>query len=410
MHKRIFMILMSVVLASTNTGFAVYANEVGTVDISENETNEVNNGDLVDEDEIIIAEESSDHYGQTGMLDDETENIIIDEGKCGDNLKYALKKSDDPLYECVLTISGTGEMDDYFTNTRPYNGKICAPWNDYNRWKNNIFKKDRNFSKEPVITKLVIEDGVESIGSYAFAGVNGIAVIGQVVIPDSVKKIENHAFYGAYLIDDVYLSENLEEISPHAFEACRALKQVYFPNSVKYIRDWAFYQDEALEEVRLPENLEVIDAYAFDGCKKLKEIYFPKNVYWLGAEAFYGCEALDVIKGGEGITRLGGFFTIYDNNKNDQHYYPDNMPENHPEYYTAYPVFRSNRSYTINESAKIIDDYLDDVRDVYYERDPENRPSDDKTESYDGTNYCLEGKRELSEHINNENYNKIRTD
>ncbi|MEE0873457.1 MAG: leucine-rich repeat domain-containing protein, partial [Ruminococcus sp.] len=72
---------------------------------------------------------------------------------------------------CVLTISGTGAMADYNIS-----GSNTAPWQLY-----------KNYLK-----KIVIEDGVTSIGNGAFAYCSKTE---SVEIADSVTSIGDYAFY-----------------------------------------------------------------------------------------------------------------------------------------------------------------------------------------------------------------------
>ena len=65
--------------------------------------------------------------------------IAASKGTCGENLTWAL---DD---RGTLTISGTGDMNQYSSSTR-------APW----------------YSQRTKITSVVIDEGATSVGAYAF--------------------------------------------------------------------------------------------------------------------------------------------------------------------------------------------------------------------------------------------------
>ncbi len=91
-------------------------------------------------------------------------------GTCGNNLIWTL---DD---DGTLTISGQGTMTDYY---------ISSPW----------------YSSKNNITKIVIGDGVTSIGEYAFYKCSSLT---SVTIPDSVTSIGNYAFSGCSSLTDVY--------------------------------------------------------------------------------------------------------------------------------------------------------------------------------------------------------------
>lgn len=77
-------------------------------------------------------------------------------GSCGDNLTWTLDESG------LLTVSGTGTMDNY-TFIDP------APWADSD------------------VRDVVIEEGVTSVGTYAFMGQTGIET---VTLSATVTKIE----------------------------------------------------------------------------------------------------------------------------------------------------------------------------------------------------------------------------
>ena len=80
----------------------------------------------------------------------------------------------------------------------------------------------------PKATKIVIKDGVTSIGGYAFASCSQIH---SIDIPDSVTSIGNKAFYNCTSLDDVNIPNNVKLIYANTFGSCRALRTVVFKNT-----------------------------------------------------------------------------------------------------------------------------------------------------------------------------------
>jgi hypothetical protein len=78
--------------------------------------------------------------------------------------------------DSTLTISGTGDMPDYI---------YVSPY------KANTFKIAPWFSHKNKIKKVVIEDGVTSIGNEAFFLCSSLA---SITIPNSVTSIGKGAF------------------------------------------------------------------------------------------------------------------------------------------------------------------------------------------------------------------------
>ena len=158
-----------------------------------------------------------------------------DSGQCGKNLTWTYVEA-----TRTLTISGYGEMYNYNPN--------FAPW-------------CKNYQNE--LETVIIEDGVTSIGHYAFDGCSGLT---SIEIPNSVTSIGDHAFNG-----------------------CSGLTSIEIPNSVTSIGDYAFYNCSGLTSIEIPNSVTSIGSSAFYGCSGLTSIEIPNSVTSIGNYAFRNC-------------------------------------------------------------------------------------------------------------------------
>ncbi|MBR0161136.1 MAG: leucine-rich repeat protein [Oscillospiraceae bacterium] len=179
-------------------------------------------------------------------------------GTCGDNLTWTLDTSTG-----VLTISGTGEMDDWYMGGVP-------------EWVSCGYT-DR-------ITEIVIHQGVTSIGGQAFYDCVGVT---SVTIPNSVRSIGNSAFCG-----------------------CLSLSNVIIPDGVRSIGDSAFYDCSNLTDLIIPDSVTSIGSAAFYGCSRLEEFTIPKGVTGIAQNTFWRCNSLKSIIISEGVTNID--YTAFD--------------------------------------------------------------------------------------------------
>ena len=159
--------------------------------------------------------------------------------------------------------------------------------------------------------KLILHDGITSIGSEAFYHCN----IKEVVLPETLKTIGDIAFRecdslisilipdgvsylgeGAFLdcqrMKSANLPAELTELQNEVFKNCAKLSKVQLKSKIRVIGREAFAGCVSLQSIALPDSLEIIENYAFSGCKTLKAISIPTHVTSIGIEAFSGCKAL----------------------------------------------------------------------------------------------------------------------
>lgn len=174
------------------------------------------------------------------------------DGSCGDSIEWSLDNG-------ILTITGTGEMYDYNFNNR-------SPW--------------MSFFTE--INKIVISEGVTTIGDFAF---NNCEMITEISIPTSVVSIGNSALDGCLKLKEIILPDNLTHIGESAFGSCFSLKELSIPSGVKEIKQSTFIACQNLEELYISNGTESIAANAFYDCFKLK-ITLPASISYIAPSAF----------------------------------------------------------------------------------------------------------------------------
>ncbi len=264
---------------------------------------------------------------------------VSSSGECGDNVSYSFNE-----VTGELRIYGTGDMDNYDTFTM-FEWYHCSPW-----------FYDRDFVK-----KVVVEEGVTSIGSSAFEDCGNLI---SIDMPKSIKSIGYGAFANCKSLENIVIPEGVETIGDWVFYESGNLKTVSIPKSVTSLGDECFYYCTALEEItvdsenpnyssdeygvlfdknktvllRYPsgnkrtsytvpesvvkidtaafvyaENLEnivfgnelkLINMEAFTSCNRLTELEFPGSLNELGLASFAYCENLESVTFSEGVKTI----------------------------------------------------------------------------------------------------------
>ncbi len=143
----------------------------------------------------------------------------------------------------TLTVSGTGAMDDYDYNE--YGEVVPSPWYNYS---------DK-------ITSVEIQNGITSIGNYAFYRCEELT---SITIPNSVTSI-----------------------GTDVFSDCTSLKSVTIPDGVKSIGEYAFFDCERLTSITIPVSVTSIGENAFYLCQNITDVYCyanPAKLTWNDGE------------------------------------------------------------------------------------------------------------------------------
>ena len=181
---------------------------------------------------------------------------IVDSGKCGDNLTWTLDNTG------TLTISGTGNMYDW--------GDTLRPWS----------------SKEHLVKKIIINEGVTSIGIRAFFMFNKLE---SISIPKSMKII-NEAFYDCGSLKSVYISD----IAAWCAITFNSKGFPYTTTPMSYAK-YLFLNGKLVTNLVIPDNVTNIEAYSFLHYEGLESVFIGKNVKTIGDCAFADCNNIKSI-------------------------------------------------------------------------------------------------------------------
>lgn len=133
---------------------------------------------------------------------------VIATGKCGDTATYTMYANG------CLQISGSGAV---------YDQNAASIW-----------------AKEGITdaaTKIVVDDGITSLGSNFFMGLVNVQ---DVLLSDTVTRIGSHAFSGCGKITSLALPAALATIESNAFSGTK-IAEMLLPASIKQLQIYAFF-------------------------------------------------------------------------------------------------------------------------------------------------------------------------
>ncbi len=204
--------------------------------------------------------------------------------------------------------------------------------------------------------KVILPEGVKTIGSYAFAGDNNLV---EVIVPESLEHFGYCSFLECKYLESVNIPQGVEVLPDGLFYNKFSLSKitttlpdslkvicdyairftgiedytvevpemnVNFPDSIEYLGEGLFYSCIMIKELTLPANLKeihgtfvemyevkkinfndclrVIGKDSFFACSNLEEIILPESVEEIGSSAFTGCYELKKAYVPAGVTNI----------------------------------------------------------------------------------------------------------
>lgn len=258
---------------------------------------------------VVFAADAEDVHGDTpvaayaaGTGDVQEGPSVVAEGDFGadDGLHWVYKD------DASLTISGAGAIPNYY--------KSGQPWNAYMR----------------TMESLAIEEGVTSIGNYAFYEADYLGV-GEIGLPETLQAIGNYAFYSCGNIKEVTFLASVRTLGSFVFAECRGITKVVLPDTVVSIGSNSFetcynveecvlsdgletipsnlfhtaYGSSVVTSLKLPSNLKRVESGAFQGLGALKGLDLPATLSYVGNYGFHGCRVMGDVRIPAGIETVG---------------------------------------------------------------------------------------------------------
>ena len=213
---------------------------------------------------------------QTVMLDANDNPITgnSSSGICGENATWTLDENG------VLTISGTGAIDEYPTG--------LYPWGNY-----EILENGYSYGSNSSVNQLIIEEGITSIPRGAFSSCNEVV---SVELPDSLETIGNHTFFfSSSFMNTLHIPQNVSSIGDGAFGALGNAEitvdennQYYYVESNCLIARATGTIIRGSKGCKIPEDASVtrIGYEAFDYMDFGRTIVIPENIEYIDNAAF----------------------------------------------------------------------------------------------------------------------------
>ncbi|MBQ8719567.1 MAG: leucine-rich repeat protein [Clostridia bacterium] len=154
----------------------------------------------------------------------------------------------------------------------------------------------------PVYGDLVLGEGIESIGSSAFYGCQGIV---KLDIPDSVTFLGSAAFYNCEKIKTLEIGSGLKHIADYTFYNCSSVEAIVIPTNVKSIGKYAFRGCSTAKDLTISEGVESIGNFAFYKCENVKKLVLPASLTTIGDYSFRNMSKLTAVMIGSNLVNVG---------------------------------------------------------------------------------------------------------
>lgn len=210
--------------------------------------------------------------------------LMLGLGACGNSQAGNAESSESVETAQAVSEAGSGKS-----------GKLMAGDETYQ------YVLDRNSGKLTMAGKEAgkteVPDNFEATEEY-YENIENSDVIKDVVINEGVERIGNYAFEECKNLKTVIMPESLTEIGQGAFEDCVSLESVTVPEKVTVLNENVFFGCDSLKEVKMAGKITKISDMAFGNCGQLESVVIPASVTEIGDSVFTGEATLNIYFGG----------------------------------------------------------------------------------------------------------------
>ena len=199
------------------------------------------------------------------------------------------------------------------------------------------------------LTSVTIGNSVTSIGYYAFFGCSGLTsvTISDIAAwcnidfesyPSNPLSYAQHLYLNGEEVKDLVIPNGVESIGYYAFYGCSGLTSVTIPNSVTSIGYGAFAECSRLTSITIPNSVTSIGNYAFNGCSGLTSVTIPNSVTSIGRGAFARCSGLTSVTIGSGVESIGSYAFTNCPDLLDVYCYAEKVPSTESDAFNYSPI------------------------------------------------------------------------
>lgn len=132
--------------------------------------------------------------------------------------------------------------------------------------------------------------------------ING-SLVQNVTIPSGTDL--TNKFYGSTSLESVTIEDGVTSIGQYAFAGCSTLNYISLPSTLTQLGTATFQNCKDLTSINIPSGVTLINHTCFDGCSNLTSVALPSTVTKMDQRAFQNCSSLTTITGTENVASLG---------------------------------------------------------------------------------------------------------